>query len=86
MADKRTQPDNGRQHKANAGGALQRHLYRHMTDKTFSYIVASVIGLACGAAAALLKWLIKTIGIGVADLCSVDGFNWPLLISQLSGI
>ena len=86
MADKRTQPDNGRQHKANAGSALQRHLHRHMTDKTFSYIVASVIGLACGAAAALLKWLIKTIGIGVADLCSVDGFNWPLLISPLSGI
>lgn len=88
MADRRTHPDTDPQPQAprGDGGGGTTRLHRYMTDQTFGYIVASVIGVACGAAAALLKLLIKLVGTEVANLCSLHVFNWPLLASPLAGI
>lgn len=50
------------------------------------FIVGSAIGLLLGGALARLRWLDRTLGIGVTLLAQVPGIAWTPLIIALFGI
>lgn len=59
---------------------------QHLSDQTFRFLVASAIGLVTGAAAALLKWMIRLTSKLLTVNFSADSFNYPLLLLPVAGI
>ena len=58
----------------------------HINEKTFLVILSLVIGIICGAAAQLLKYLINVIGTAVTSHVSTTSANYLYLILPLIGI
>lgn len=59
---------------------------RHIKEKTFLIILALVVGLLCGFAALLLKYLIHTISHTLTAHLSMTSANWPYLVLPMLGI
>lgn len=59
---------------------------RHIKEKTFLIILALVVGLICGFAALLLKYLIHTISHTLTSHLSMTTANWPYLVLPMLGI
>lgn len=58
----------------------------HIKEKTFLVLLSLVIGVICGAAAQLLKYLIHLIGSTLTAHLSVTGANYWYLLLPLIGI
>lgn len=59
---------------------------RHIKEKNFVLILAFVVGLLCGFAALLLKFLIHAIAGFLTDHAAVNGGNYMYLIFPVIGI
>ncbi len=59
---------------------------RHISEKTFVIILALVVGVLCGFAAQLLKFLIHFIGSSLTDDANVTQGNYFYLIYPVVGI
>lgn len=58
----------------------------HIKEKNFLLILALVVGVICGFAAQLLKYLIHLVANFVTSHVSVDSANWIYLVSPVVGI
>ena len=58
----------------------------HIKEKNFLLILALVVGVACGFAAQLLKFLIHLVANFVTSHVSVESANWIYLVSPVVGI
>lgn len=59
---------------------------RHIKEKTFVIILAFIVGLLCGFAALLLKWLIHFIASIVTSHATINEGNYTYLIFPMIGI
>lgn len=59
---------------------------RHIKEKTFVIILAFIVGLLCGFAALLLKWLIHFIASIVTSHATINEGNYKYLIFPMIGI
>ena len=59
---------------------------RHIKEKTFLSLLALVVGVSCGFAALLLKWLIHFISGSVTGHLSMTSANWAYLVLPMIGI
>ncbi len=59
---------------------------RHIKEKTFLILMALVIGVVCGFAALLLKFLIHCIAGGLTEHFSHTSANWLYLVYPMVGI
>lgn len=59
---------------------------RHIKEKTFVIFLAFIVGIACGFAALLLKWLIHTIASFLTADASITQGNYIYLIYPVIGI
>lgn len=59
---------------------------RHIKEKTFVLILAFIVGILCGFAALLLKFLIHTISGFLTDHAAITGGNYIYLIFPVVGI
>ncbi len=59
---------------------------RHIKEKTFLILMALVIGVVCGFAALLLKFLIHCIAEGLTEHFSHTSANWLYLVYPMVGI
>lgn len=59
---------------------------RHIKEKTFLILMALVIGVVCGFAALLLKFLIHSIAGGLTEHFSHTSANWLYLVYPMVGI
>ena len=59
---------------------------RHIKEKTFVILLAFIVGLACGFAALLLKWLIHFISGQLTAHASINEGNYIYLIYPVIGI
>lgn len=59
---------------------------RHVSEKTFVMILALIVGLLCGLAAMLLKFLIHLISSTVTQGANITGGNYIYLIFPIVGI
>lgn len=58
----------------------------HITEKTFLAILALVVGIICGLAALLLKWLIHLISSALTAHVIATTANWIYLVYPIIGI
>lgn len=58
----------------------------HIKEKTFLIILALFVGIICGLAALLLKWLIHIISVAVQSHVITTTANWIYLVYPLIGI
>ena len=59
---------------------------KHIREKSFLIILALLVGITCGFAALLLKFLIHAIQGTVTSHLSVTSANWPYLVLPMIGI
>lgn len=59
---------------------------RHIKEKTFVILLAFIVGLLCGFAALLLKWLIHFIASIVTSHATINEGNYTYLIFPMIGI
>ncbi len=59
---------------------------RHVRERTFVILLALVVGIICGFAAQLLKFLIHTISHALTTHLSSTGANWLYLVYPMAGI
>ncbi|MDE5608595.1 MAG: chloride channel protein [Muribaculaceae bacterium] len=59
---------------------------RHVSEKTFLIVLALIVGIACGMAAMLLKYLIHLIGSNLTASASMTEGNYIYLIYPVVGI
>ena len=59
---------------------------RHIKERTFVIVLALVVGLLCGFAALLLKWLIHFIGSSLTARAAITEGNYIYLIYPVVGI
>lgn len=59
---------------------------KHVSEKTFVMVLALIVGVMCGLAAMLLKFLIHTIGGTLTQSASHTQGNWIYLIYPVIGI
>ena len=59
---------------------------RHVKERTLVMILALFVGIACGFAALILKWLIHLIATFLTSHLAVATGNWLLLVYPLAGI
>lgn len=59
---------------------------RHIKEKTFMVILALVVGVLCGLAAQILKWLIHLISHSLTGGLNVTSANWLYLVYPVCGI
>ena len=65
--------------------ARLRLAHMHMPQKTYTMILAAVVGVATGLACVLLKKLIALVSHGVTGVFS-HGYHWILLLMPLVGL
>ena len=59
---------------------------RHVSEKTFLIVLALIVGIACGGAAMLLKYLIHLIGSNLTASANMTEGNYIYLIYPVVGI
>lgn len=59
---------------------------KHIKEKSFLFILALVVGIVCGFAALLLKYLIHAISGTLTAHLSTTSANWPYLVLPVIGI
>ncbi|MCM1005034.1 MAG: chloride channel protein [Prevotella sp.] len=59
---------------------------KHIKEKNFLIILALVVGIVCGFAAMLLKYLIHMIAGVLTSHLSITSANWPYLVLPMVGI
>lgn len=59
---------------------------RHINERTFVLILSLIVGLACGLAALVLKWLIHTIQHFATSYTSINTGNWLFIVLPVVGI
>ena len=59
---------------------------RHIKEKNFLIILALIVGLVCGFAALILKWLIHVISDLLTSHLSTTSANWTYLALPVIGI
>lgn len=59
---------------------------KHISEKSFLIILALLVGVTCGFAALLLKFLIHSISDTLTAHLSLTSANWPYLVLPMIGI
>lgn len=59
---------------------------KHISEKSFLIILALLVGVTCGFAALLLKFLIHSISDTLTAHLSMTSANWPYLVLPMIGI
>lgn len=59
---------------------------RHIKERTFLVFLSLAVGIICGFAAQLLKWLIHVISTLLAEHLSMTSANWLYLVYPVVGI
>ena len=59
---------------------------RHIGEKTFVVLLSLIIGIVCGFAAQLLKFLIHTISHALTAHFSVSSVNWLYFVYPVAGV
>lgn len=59
---------------------------KHIKEKSFLIMLALLVGVVCGFAALLLKFLIHSISDTLTSRLSVTSANWPYLVLPMIGI
>ncbi len=59
---------------------------RHLKESTFLIVLALVVGISCGFAALLLKYLIHLISSALTSHLSTTTANWVLLVYPVIGV
>lgn len=59
---------------------------KHMKERTFVSLLSLVVGIACGLAAMVLKWLIHVISGALISDMNVSEGNWTFIIYPVIGV
>ena len=59
---------------------------KHMKERTFVSLLSLVVGIACGLAAMILKWLIHVISGALISDMNVSEGNWTFIIYPVIGV